>query len=377
MIRLLLPNASNLTTGTPGQDDGPKFYTDPYEVRFQNILDILEIYVVPIIILIGLIGNTISILVFFRNPLRKTSSSIYLASLAICDNGFLIMLIFQWLVWFNVQIYHLNGPCQLFTYVTNVCAFLSVWYVVGFTVERYIAVFYPLKRQTWCTPTRSKVVVASMAAVSILGNNFHLWTSHSQIMYGVAVCIPKDQYITLLTRLNNLDTLVTFLVPFVAIFFMNARIMMRITQMYRRRTTNKNTSSNPQSHCLTAANPTDETSMLGTPSVPHRSPQNCVGDDYHSGSPHPTSPRSSSPFTPRSSLSSSRFQSTLRFSGPDKRHSHQLKITRLLLVVSTTFLVLNLPSHAFRVYGFVMTLSKVRLPLLKKMNSEHTVFFFF
>ena len=46
---------------------------------------------------------------------------------------------------FVFRIFHTDGWCQFVTYATYVSAFLSAWIVVGFTVERYIVVYYPLQ----------------------------------------------------------------------------------------------------------------------------------------------------------------------------------------------------------------------------------------
>jgi len=55
-------------------------------------------YVTPFIILIGIIGNSISLRVFCSSRMRKMSASIYLASLAISDTFALLSYVFvEWL----------------------------------------------------------------------------------------------------------------------------------------------------------------------------------------------------------------------------------------------------------------------------------------
>jgi len=58
-----------------------------------------------------------------------------------------------------------------------VASFLSVWYVVCFTVERYLMIRFPLKRQEICRPGRAKAVVGSLAGVALVLYNFAIWTS--------------------------------------------------------------------------------------------------------------------------------------------------------------------------------------------------------
>lgn len=119
----------------------------------------LSHYYVPTIVLFGCIGNILSVFVFFKTKLRKLSSSYYLAALAISDTIFLLVALVAWLNFVNINIYNREYFCEFFTYVSGLCSFLSVWFVVAFTVERFIAVQYPLKRQSMCTVKRACTVL--------------------------------------------------------------------------------------------------------------------------------------------------------------------------------------------------------------------------
>lgn len=65
----------------------------------------------------------------------------------------------EWLSFFQIHIYKWNGFCQIFTWLSNVCSVLSVWLVVAFTVERFVAVHYPLRRKSLCTVQRARCVI--------------------------------------------------------------------------------------------------------------------------------------------------------------------------------------------------------------------------
>lgn len=127
-----------------------------------KIIDSITFYYTPLIVLAGSIGNILSVLVFFKTKLRKLSSSYYLAALGVSDTCFLLTSFCQWFNFADVNLYNQNVFCQFFTYVSFVSCFLSVWYVVAFTVERFIAVLYPLKRQTMCTVRRAKIVLCGL-----------------------------------------------------------------------------------------------------------------------------------------------------------------------------------------------------------------------
>lgn len=125
-------------------------------------------YYIPFITFAGTIGNVLSVLVFVRTKLKKLSSSYYLAALSISDTSYLLCNFSQWINTLNINIYNRDGFCQLFTFLSSMCTVLSAWLVAAFTVERFIAVRYPLKRQTMCTVRRAKSVLIVLVCVSII-----------------------------------------------------------------------------------------------------------------------------------------------------------------------------------------------------------------
>ncbi len=65
-------------------------------VSFHSVTYTLNTYVTPIVIVIGVLGNTLSFVVFVATHLSRQSSSVYLAVLAAVDNVFLVILLFVW-----------------------------------------------------------------------------------------------------------------------------------------------------------------------------------------------------------------------------------------------------------------------------------------
>lgn len=76
----------------------------------------------------------------------------------------------------NIDLYNRDYFCQFLTYISGLCSFLSVWFVVAFTVERFIAVRYPLQRLTMCTVKRARMMLLGL------------------ILVGSVICIPYLLY---------------------------------------------------------------------------------------------------------------------------------------------------------------------------------------
>lgn len=144
----------NITTNISGE---PLLISEESETcsPYHIYLNLLHTYYVPFIIAVGLLGNFFSCVVFLTTPLKTRSSSYYLAALAMADFGFLLVLLVVHCSFNDVlDLFNKDGWCQTFVYVSSVCANLSVWFIVAFTVERFIAVQYPLQRPQICTVSR-------------------------------------------------------------------------------------------------------------------------------------------------------------------------------------------------------------------------------
>nr|XP_012236070.1 PREDICTED: kappa-type opioid receptor-like [Linepithema humile] len=127
-------------------------------------------YSLPIFIIVGLLGNCLSAIVLFRKKMRSFSSNIYLGVLAISDIAFSIILLIDWLILMNIKpkenyLYWLKFFMDFWSFFSE---FLSVWLIVAFTIERYMVTKYPLLRRSWCTVKRAKIVVITLMGLAIL-----------------------------------------------------------------------------------------------------------------------------------------------------------------------------------------------------------------
>lgn len=274
---MVAENSSNSTTIN-------KLYHEP-----DDFLQDIQRYYTPILVFLGLLGNCLSMYVFFGTKLRYSSSSIYLGALAISDSGFLVVVFVPWLrMVYVVDLFNRQGFCQFFIYLATLCSFLSVWLVIAFTVERYVAVRWPLRRQFLCTVARAKTTVMGLTALAILLSSPVLLFSKIIGNSKQTICGLNKDWESWAIAYNTFDTVMTFAVPLTMIVIFNTLIARNIYKLnhIRRTLTIESDVSNERTH------------------------------------------------TPRDRMP-------------------QTKVTKMLLLVSTAFFCLNMPAFVLRVVAFL------------------------
>ena len=82
---------------------------------------------IPVVVIVGLIGNILSMIVFSGSYLKRYSSNVYLSALAFSDIVFLLCLMCNWTSVLGTNLYGMEGWCQTLSYLTYVSSYLSVW----------------------------------------------------------------------------------------------------------------------------------------------------------------------------------------------------------------------------------------------------------
>ncbi|KAI8115596.1 Thyrotropin-releasing hormone receptor [Lucilia cuprina] len=420
----ILNNFKNLSTTTNisfSNINSNDTYNEDSEMlqTIEYIGTVLSFYYIPIIVGTGSIGNILSVFVFFKTKLRKLSSSFYLAALAVSDTCFLFGLFVQWLNFVEVHIYNREYFCQFFTFFSNLACFCSVWFVVAFTVERFIAVMYPLRRQTMCTVRRAKIVLVGLTLLGCL-HCAPFWISSTPVYLpslGTTICDIKSEYKDYITLLNYWDTLVVFAVPFTTIAVLNTftgctvwkfATVRRTLTMQKMKTQHlplHGTMSSPSSSystkdsgtVATAATNLTNTSTTTTATMEQQHSQHistyritssslkrqkatsCVSTSHSNGQQHNHSLTHQHLHHHQNLLQQAEVQKHHTHTHPNRAtmikhatsgdifsrksrkrkvtNSSQLKVTKMLLIVSTVFVCLNLPSFIMRMITYLETQS--------------------
>ena len=146
------PLGWNATGATTPEPDWTKEPTYQAGVIFQRVG-------APIIIILGLVGNTLSLLVMVQEHNRRISACLYMGALAVLDNGALLTLAFLWTVTEFVAYPWSPAGCRIWVFIVFITTGGSAITISLVTLDRCIAVRFPLRSLVFCTPRRARVTL--------------------------------------------------------------------------------------------------------------------------------------------------------------------------------------------------------------------------
>ena len=119
---------------------------------------------VPVIVLMGTVGNTLSFCVLLRRRMRSTPMYFYLTLLAIADTFVLYVSAFK--VWIRAmtrfEVLHMsNVGCKLFMFILLCSFYMSAWLVVLVTLDRFLVVWFPFRGYLFMRIRRARFVHCS------------------------------------------------------------------------------------------------------------------------------------------------------------------------------------------------------------------------
>ncbi|CAD5225023.1 unnamed protein product [Bursaphelenchus okinawaensis] len=106
------------------------------------------------IVIIGLVGNIVSLVTILNSRLKKVTANQYLIVLTASDSVFLGGMI---LILFKVDYINFHF-CVVIEYILMTSSYISSWSIVALTIERYIAIAHPLKHMKLSHIPRAKIM---------------------------------------------------------------------------------------------------------------------------------------------------------------------------------------------------------------------------
>jgi hypothetical protein len=210
----------------PGVDPAAKLFTL-----------ILSGYLSPLSAIAGMIGNQLSFSVMGRKRFRKHVFCFYIRALSVTDSGCLGWFLFGHLVLNIINVQTGGLPflvrdllyCRLTIYFTYLFYDVSIWTVVAMTVDRFIAVRYPLKAKTMCTVGRARIYVAGNFGIHTIYYIPHLFRTSAtggNLEYQSSCYLPTEFFpIWFSDVLEAGHEIIDILVPMIVLLVLNVEIM--------------------------------------------------------------------------------------------------------------------------------------------------------
>ena len=140
----------------------------------------------------------------------------------------------------------LNDPsCRLHVYFTYLCVHLSAWTLVLVTLERVVAVLLPLRAPQLCSRMRLMLLWFVMFIfLAALNSYFHIGNTHlmvsniteENVTYLLRRCdLHADVYEDINPYRIWMDLVVSCALPCILIFFGNALIIIKLTNLSKKR----------------------------------------------------------------------------------------------------------------------------------------------
>lgn len=185
-----------------------------------------------LVVILGCIGNFLSILVFSRKALRSRSCSIYFLALSLSDISVLIGYTLENLLYhgYNIQLLSNSFMCKTIIFLIYASTDISNYLLTLAALDRCILISSSPIRYRFCRQSTAKLMIVLVVVL------FSLMNSH--FLFGFQIdddgsCLPASpNYIYFYVNHYDsyIDIIKTVLVPFIMIFMCNSFIIFKYTR---------------------------------------------------------------------------------------------------------------------------------------------------
>ena len=206
--------SANSTERTVIQDT---FLLEAQSYLTYKIVVYADRYWFPVLIPLGLVGNTLSFLVMVRRNNRKVSTCIYMAAISINDNLMLSFALHDWLIGtVNIREWSLL-ECKINCYFAFLSLQCATYLVLSMTVDKYIAIKWPHRAATYITPKRTKFMIVTIFCLIFIYNLPHFFITN--IIKGK--CYGYSAKSTFTKAYSWLTIVINAVIPFTLLIHMN------------------------------------------------------------------------------------------------------------------------------------------------------------
>lgn len=203
--------------------------------------------IIPIIGVIGFLGNILTLIVLFRREMKSTTVY-FLRTLVVTDSGIIIGAIMGLSV---ISVTQLNKEYWLFTdviypliftptnYIVMALQTLNVWTTVAVSLERFVAICYPFISIRICNKRNAYIIIGATTLFSILFNIPRCvatsYTSCGENCYTIVTTeFGKRPFYTEIYSVWLYMCLI-YIIPLLLLGVLNTLLIMELMRMRRRR----------------------------------------------------------------------------------------------------------------------------------------------
>ena len=166
----------------------------------------------PPLCIMGLVGNTLVLLVLRRDGLVRTSANVYLSALAVGDS--LVLMVaslatypgFAWGWWLQNTS---SVACHATRPIHHTLGTASTWLIAAFTVDRCVVVRFPLLKLRLCTPRNAGLCCGSLLVLAFVKNIDLFFMDAFVVDTGDTICIVSLQYRDYMSNYRPMMTFIT------------------------------------------------------------------------------------------------------------------------------------------------------------------------
>ncbi len=203
----------------------------------QSVAMVMVMWVWPIVILAGTVGNVLTFLVLIRRRMRRTPCYFYLAMLAFADTSVLYLSGFKtWLrVIAGIEILHLsNASCKIVMFLFLQSLHLSALFIVAITLDRFLTVWLPFNKASICVVRRAKLMSLLSFLIMVAYNIHVFWTINLRKYKKTFICAPLLTNTFMCHVFPWLKLSLYTLVPFFVVFALNVATISKIFHTHAR-----------------------------------------------------------------------------------------------------------------------------------------------
>ena len=138
---------------------------------FDEMYEKIAYVTVPLLFVVGLVGNSVSVCVMLQPAFRKHNIRYFIAAMAVCDNFNLIIQLFKIrfvVAWLPTD--HRDSSdalCKTFFFFNHFFKYTSGYCITVIAIERFVAVHFPMRARQLLTTRNLIKLTAALSTILV------------------------------------------------------------------------------------------------------------------------------------------------------------------------------------------------------------------